>query len=219
MFVCLVPAVSFAQLEHKATAYISIGMPFIKSAGPIAGENIYYGYKPIPYLGLGLQYNRSTHFSIGAVLRQLVTSKANYNLSHTTIGLTMKYNFLPSDKKVSPFGILELSTGYLYLSQKANNTVEKPIVVNPEHVAITEQEKSYPEIKRGFSSFGVMLGVGIDFTLNLKYGMFVSANYFLSDAHKSAVMETHFEQNTSKFRFLMLQTGIRFSFGKSKSVY
>ena len=216
----VLPFTANAQMEHKFTGLVSIGVPLIKSAGNISAENIYYGYKSIPYLGVAILYNSSTHFGIGGNLRQLYTTKPNYEISHTSLGLLIKYNILPSDKKISPFVNAELSTGYMMISQKANTITEQPAALEDKtHVIVQEWERSYPEIKTGFGTYGAMLGIGADFTIKLKYGLFVSANYYLSDAHKTGAFKGFFEENKSTFNFLLMQAGVKFSFGKSKSIY
>jgi outer membrane protein W len=215
----LLANVSFAQLENKMTAYVFLGVPIIKKAGNIQAENIYNGYSPLPYLGLGINYNLNARFSIGANLKQLVTKKANYGLTNTNFGIGAKLNIIPMDKKISPFVYAEGNLGYITISQKANSSIENPTVDDPEHVKITQQTRNYPEIKTGYSCTGAMVGVGLDFTLKLKYGVFVSANYMLTNADKTFTSKNNFAENTSKFQFLMIQTGFRFSFGKSKSLY
>lgn len=219
LFLILFPVAGYSQLEHKVTAQVSLGLPLIKKAGPVNAENIFYGYKKLPYVGFGVMYNNSVHFSMGGMLRQLYTKKDFYSLSHTSLGLVAKYNFIPSDKKMSPFVTAELNTGYVVLSQKPNSTIEYPKVTDQAHVAIVEQERKYPEIKTGFATFGALAGVGVDFTLKLKYKLSFSANYFVSDAAKNPGITVSFPENTSKLRFLLLQTGFSFSFGKSKSLY
>lgn len=216
----VLPFIANAQMEHKLTGIVSIGAPLIKAAGSVSAENIFYGYKAIPYLGIAVLYNSSTHFGIGGSLRQLYTTKPNYGISHTSLGLLLKYNILPSDKKISPFVNAEFSTGYMMISQKANTITEQPPAVEDKtHVIVKDWERNYPEIKTGFGTYGVLLGVGVDFTLKLRYGLFVSANYYLSDAHKTGAFKGFFEENKSTFNFLLMQAGVKFSFGKSKSIY
>jgi hypothetical protein len=210
---------SYAQFEHKMTAYVFVGVPFFKKAGDIQGQNIFNGYSPIPALGFGINYNLSTKLSIGANINQLITKKANYTLSNTNVGVGVKYNFVPMDKKISPFVYMEGNMGYLIVSQKANSTWEYPVVNDPNHVEFVKQLHNYPKQNIPITYLGAMVGVGLDFTLKLKYGLFVSANYMFTNASNTVTCVQNFEDNTSKFNFIMIQTGLRFSFGKSKSLY
>lgn len=210
---------SFGQLENKVTAYVFLGVPLFPSAGSIQGQNIYNGYAPIPYLGLGLNYNLNSRLAIGANIKQLYTTKSNYTLSNSNLGVGVKFNFVPMDKPISPFVSVEGNLGYLTVSQKANSTTETVTNSDPNQVLITSQVRNYPEIKTGFSTFGVMMGAGVDFTLKLKYSFFVSLNYLITDASTTFTSQQNFADNTSKFQFFMPQVGVRFSFLRKKSLY
>ncbi len=212
-------ASTFGQFEHKVTATVFTGVPFFKKAGGIQGENIFNGYASIPYLGFGLNYNLNTHFSIGANVKEFVTKKANYSLSNSNLGIGVKYNIVPMDKKISPFVAAEGDVGFMVLGQKANSTWEYPEASNDQQVTYVAQLHNYPKVNTTATYVGAILGAGVDFTLKLKYGVFISANYMFTNAQSTSAIVMDFKDNTSKFDFFMIQTGLRFSFGKSKSLY
>ena len=219
ILILIVATNAIAQLENKASISVSFGVPFIKSAGSIQAENIYYGYGKVPVLKVGLQYNINHKLGVGPVVGQFYSTKPNYKLTVTSFGLGVKYNIIPFDKKVSPFIYFEGNLNYVTVSQKANSTQENPVQDDKEQIRIKTQTRNYPEIQTGFSSLGAIAGVGIDFTLNKKYTVFVGANYYTTNAAKTYTSRNNFEDNTSKLQFLMAQLGLRFSFGQKKSLY
>ncbi|HAR19414.1 MAG TPA: hypothetical protein DCR46_02055, partial [Cytophagales bacterium] len=151
---------AWAQFENKISISAAIGIPFIKSAGIIQAENIYYGYGKIPTLKIGMQYNIKPKFGLGPVIGQLYSTKPNFKLTVSSFGIGAKYNFVPFDKKISPFLYLEGDINYVTISQKANSVEENPEVDDKEQIMIVSQIRNYPEILTGFTCMGVVLGAG-----------------------------------------------------------
>lgn len=217
--ICLLSNLAMAQMENKITLSASLALPMFKSAGEIQGENIYNGYGMLPAVRVGLQYNLNARFGLGPVLSQVYSSKPNYTLTQTSFGIGLKYNILPSDKKISPFVYLEGDVCYVTIAQKANSVQENPSVDDKEHIKLIGQTRNYPEIQTGFSSLGAIVGIGSDFTVKSKYTLFFAINYVLTNAASTYTSKNNFEDNTSKLQYLMPQIGIRFSLGKKKSLY
>ena len=217
--ISLLSNLAMAQMENKVTLSASLALPMFKSAGEIQGENIYNGYGMLPSVRVGLQYNLNARFGLGPVLSQVYSSKPNYTLTQTSFGLGLKYNILPSDKKISPFVYVEGDLCYVTIAQKANSVQENPSVDDKEHIKLIGQTRNYPEIKTGFSSLGAIVGIGSDFTVKSKYTLFLAVNYVLTNAASTYTSKNNFEDNTSKLQYLMPQIGIRFSLGKKKSLY
>jgi len=212
--------VGYSQLERKLAITAAVAMPSFSAAGNIQSENIYKGYSGLPGLRVGLQYNFNHNIGVGPIVSQYFGSKPNYNLTMTQFGLGVKYNILPFDKVISPFITAEADLNYVTVSQKANSVTEVPASnSDKEEIVLTSQVRNYPEIKTGFGNTGVVLGAGTDFTLKKKYTLFVSASYLVTNALKTFTSTSLFTENKSDLRFLILQLGMRFSFGQSKSLY
>jgi outer membrane protein W len=210
----------WAQLERKIALTAALGTPFYNKAGAVQSENIYTGYNSIPGVRVGLQYNINHFIGIGPVLGFSYGTKPNYSMATSQVGLAAKYNIIPFDKAFSPFITVEVDLNYITISQKANAATETPTVNDdPQHIIPTSKVHNYPEIKTGFTSTGAIIGVGTDFTLKKKYTLFTSINYVLTNSASSYTSTSLFPENTSKLNYMLLQVGMRFAFGQSKSLY
>ena len=211
---------AYAQLEHKFTFTAALGAPFYAKAGDVQGENIYAGYSSIPGIRLGMQYNLNDHFGFGPVVGQFYGTKANYSLTMSQVGIALKYNIVPFDKVISPFITLEGDLNYITIAQKANAATENvSSSADPDQIQVNKQIHNYPEIKTGFASTGLLLGAGSDFTIKKRYTLFGSLNYVLTNSSESYTSKSLFSENKSKLDYFLVQVGIRFAFGQSKSMY
>ena len=170
-------------------------------------------------LGVGLDYGFNTHLSIGPTVRVMQTRKENVRIPNVTFGLETKYNFLANDKKVSPFIVSEVSMTNLVIRQEE---VTEEEIVNTKNgneplkqINVTTTPVS--ETKIG-SILGVTLGIGSDFTVKQKYGVFVSFNYMFTNAHEHAKLQEVYPENTSKYSFFLIKAGMNFGFLRSNKI-
>ena len=135
--------------------------------------------------------------------------------------LGFKYNFVHNDTPVSPFIYIEGNLSYMYLEQQeaAGDFDIEIAESSPEDVDYNTFEKSYLLIKvTMFPVIGYMVGAGVDFNIKQKYGLFISANYTATNAHQHASIEKSFPQNESKFNFVLIKAGVKFTFLKNESL-
>jgi outer membrane protein W len=201
--------------------YAYTGLPlFSKDKGGEAFRNVFKGYKPLPYIGFGLDYSFNLHFSIGPTIRFLYNSKSNYKIPNTTIGLEAKYNFLPNDKKISPFVVAEFNSSYMSISQNAFSEITNlELVQNSEEVKAVQVLKEYKEKSVKLNNVsGICMGIGSDFMVKQKYGMFVSINYMATSAHNQAKLKEIYPDNESKYSYFLIKFGLKFGFLRSNSL-
>lgn len=210
----------YSQLENKLTTYAYTGLPlYNQEDGGQAFRNVFNGYKPIPYIGFGLDYGFNNHFVVGPNIRFMRTSKANVSIPNVTIGIEAKYNILPNDKKISPFIVSEASVTNLSITQ--DEVVEVETINNKSGNQPYEQSvtKYTPSSVTKLSLIpGVTIGTGIDFTLKKKYGVFVSFNYMFTNAHNHAKLIETYSDNTSKYSYFLIKAGLNFGFLRSKKI-
>lgn len=212
---------SNAQFENKLNAIAYTGLPlFSKEDGGQAFKNVFNGYKPLPYIGFGMDYAFNLKFAIGPSVRFLYNSKSNYKIPNTTIGLEAKYNFVPNDKKISPFIVSEVNVSYLSITQNTfYETTSTEVQESPQEVTQTGTIKEYKERSIKLSNVpGLTVGLGSDFTLKQKYGMFVSFNYMMTGAHNQAKLLEVYPDNTSKYSYFLIKLGFKFGFLRSNSL-
>ena len=65
---------------------------------------------------------------------------------------------------------------------------------------------------------GFMFGIGNDFVVKQKYGVFMSVNYMSTSAHEQALISEIYEENQSKFNYVIIRAGVKFGFLRSKSL-
>jgi len=210
-----------AQFENKLNAFAYTGLPIYKADdGGQAFKNVFNGYKPLPYIGAGLDYAFNLHFSIGPSIRIMYAKKSNYKIPNTTVGLELKYNILPNDKKFSPFVVSEFSSTYLSITQNEFvETISDEIKESGKDVTFLGSDVLYPERSIKLDNVpGMTVGVGSDFTLKQKYGVFVSFNYMFTGAHKHAKLQEVYPDNGSKYSYFLIKLGFKFGFLKSNSL-
>lgn len=211
----------FAQFENKLNAYVYSGLPIYKSdKGNEAFRTVFNGLRPLPYLGLGLDYAFNLNLSIGPSVRVLYTSKENYRVPNLTAGLEVKYNFVPNDKTISPFIVSEFSVSYLKITQDAfSETFTETVREDDAHVRQDELRIDYAERSFNLDNVsGLTLGLGSDFTIKQKYGMFVSLNYQFTSAHNHAKLQEVYPDNESKYNFFLVKVGLKLGFLRNKEL-
>ena len=222
-FVCTISINGFSQFENKVHTSVFLGLPRYspKQSGPTF-QNVFNGYKPLPFLGVGLEYAFNTKLSFGANLKFIAPTKENHRILTGNLGLGLKYNLTPSDRAISPFIYSEMNFSHIIINidgyTESFSEVED-YSADETHATPTNWESIVEESETVLSPvLGYMVGVGLDFTLAKKYGMWVSINYLGTDAHNHANVATTYQQNTSKYAFFVLNVGFKFGFLQSKSL-
>lgn len=224
ILVCLlVSTYCSAQFESKLNALVFIGMPRYtpEDSGP-SFQNVFNGYKPYPYLGFGLDYAFNNKLSAGVNIKLIRPLKDNHKILNSNLGLGLKYNFVPSDKTLSPFVHAEFNFSSILIDVEGYEESFDEVEGYQEDASQPTYLGSNSEVSNSTTTLspvlGYMVGLGTDITLKQKYSLWVSLNYFATDAHNHAkLVETH-PENTSKFSFIVLKVGIKLGFLRSKSL-
>jgi hypothetical protein len=211
-----------AQFENKVNTHASIGVPiFSPETGDVASEEVFAGYSSLPSFSFGLNYAFNTKFSFQSDLRLMYTTKTSvYSITDVTVDLMLKYNFVHSDKLFSPYIIGGMNIGTLYLVQQEHDEYqpgrEPASVEDTQNNGVTV---SQPETKFTiFPAIGITGGVGVDFTLKKKVGLFVNGLYTMNNAANHVLVKESFPNNYSTWGYFLFQVGVKFSFIKSKSI-
>ena len=211
-----------AQFENKVNTHASIGIPvFPSQTGDVASEEIFVGYSSLPSFSFGLNYAFNTKVSFQSDLRVMYTSKTSvYSITDVTVDLMLKYNFVHSDKLFSPYIIGGVNIGTLYLVQKEHEEFQpggepaSPEDTHNDGVIVRQPETKFTI----FPAIGVTGGLGVDFTVKKKIGLFVNGLYTMNNAANHVLVKESFPNNHSNWGYFLFQVGVKFSFLKSRSV-
>mgnify|MGYP001019053875 CR=1 FL=1 len=222
-----------AQFEQKITLNLSTGVTspggadcyFLWDEYDSAQEKpyIFGNFTSGTFLNAGLQYNLNRNFGLGAKLRPLYLFGWSYydlygkewgdnismSLFNLGIGVNAKYKFLPQ-KKINPFGFVELSGNYTSLNYSYNLTGGNFIGSQPERVPFLE------------SSFGVgyNLALGFDYNMNDHLGFFMQGginNILIKDENFNPIYYDG-KLETENFNTWYVEIGVIISFLKSKNL-
>lgn len=214
---------AFAQFENKLTASAFLAIPkYTPENGGATFQNVFNGYKAIPFVGGGIDYSFNTHMSIGGNVKLMFPSKDFHSIINTNLGVSLKYNILPNDKPVSPFIYTELNFSHIILEIKGYDasftSVEAPDRIEGNVTPYNYEYSISPSQTLLSPVLGYMIGVGTDFTMMKKVGIWVSINYMATDAHNHAEVAINYPDNISKYSFFVLKLGVKFGFLQSKSL-
>ena len=207
--------VARAQFEKKLNTHAFFSVPMIKSTNAVPSESVLEGYGKVPYIGFGVNYAFNTKASIQGDVRFLRASKLSgvYTLSHIAFDWSFKYNIIHSDKPVSPYVMLGFNTGIVHLSQKENSETKEEFEQGEDsEVSVVQVEKRNPEIKFTMINAGITAQAGVDFTFQDNFGANIGLVYQTNNIHNHVLLKEFFPENDSKFNFLMIQAGVKFSF-------
>lgn len=217
------------QFGRKATVSAFVGTMItgkdkINAAG--ISQNLFGGYKPGIVFGGNLFYNITKNFSVGARARYINVSRTNYKVNQFALGVDGKFNFLPSDKKFSPYVVGEISLSLNGVNQSSNTQVKNPSTNygspdgSSQDVPVTQIVYYYPSTTVSFiPMLGYAAGAGIDIRVKETLGAFVQVDYSSSFAKNQATIKKYFPDNTSNFSYILFSVGLKFNLFKSTSLY
>ena len=226
---------SYAQFEQKFTFHISSGLiiPYGDKTYEIPDQYgvglklerpyILANFNSGTFLNIGVQHNLSRSLSIGAKFRPVYlfgwdyvdkagvdwTNNISMSLLNLGIGINGKYKFMPS-KKLNPFLFAELSINYTSLSYSF--TYFDTLVQG------NGQERA-PFLENSIG-LGYNLGIGADYALNDKLGIFLQAGYntvFINSKNYNSIYYDGFLEKEN-FKAIYIELGLNLSFLKSKKL-
>ncbi len=219
-----------AQFGRKATISGFVGTMVTGNekvnTSSTTSQDIFGSYKPGIVVGGALFYNVTKLLAVGARARYVNTSKTDYSINQFTIGVDGKFNFLPSDKKLSPYIVAEANLSLTGVNQTANVTPTNPASSiydpggNPKYITVTQVDTYYPTASVSFVPLlGYAAGAGLDIRVSEAVGAFVQVDYSSSLAKNQGTIKKYFPNNTSNFSYILISAGLKFNLFKSTSLY
>lgn len=222
------------DLSSKATAMVFTGVVITSKGDPISQEgtveNVFANYRPGPTFGLGLGYNYSEKLSFIGKAYAYPLRQENFKMDAVTVGLDVKYNFIPVREKFSPYVCAGLTYSFAGITKSGFDVVEEKdsaySVINligaydPTSILVLEEVSRDPLVSTNvIPMFGYKLSLGVDFKINRKLKGFVQVDYDHSFAKENNQLKSFFPSNSGDFNFISINGGIRIDLFKSKSLY
>jgi len=229
VFCLLASANVQAQFGRKATVSAFVGTMLtggdhLSSGGQ--SQDIFGGYHPGIVVGGALFYNITKLAAVGVRARYVNVSKTDYTVNQLTVGLDGKFNFLPSDKKLSPYLVAEANVSFVGVSQSSNDKVTYPASSygspdgNPKYAPVTQINYAYPTTTVSFVPMvGYAAGAGLDIRIKEAIGAFVQVDYCNTFAKNQKTIKEYFPNNTYNFHYVLVSVGLKFNLFKSTSLY
>ncbi|MFQ3575330.1 MAG: SdrD B-like domain-containing protein [Cytophagales bacterium] len=182
--------------------------------------NIYSGFKPGPALWLGIHYRILDNLSFGGSVYAFATSKQYFKLRYITYSIDLKYNFLPTTEKISPYVLLGFNLANVFMDR---NSYTREFVnadtLNPtgNDVIINRVNTSYGSLNSAYPSFGLSPGLGFQFRKSHRLGFFMQYTHFYNFTRNEKVVREGYFYNKSNLQAGMVSGGIIVHLGGDKS--
>lgn len=221
----LLPLSVMGQFERKVSVYAFVGESEFGSNAKNSSDanNALKGYKFSPTLGAAAFYALDGHLSVGGSLRFLWATKSEYRVFTNSIGADIKYNILPSDKKISPFVFFEANLAFNSVKQASHSSpyygTDTAGASLGNSASITGTTVSYKGENVWYDpAFGMFFGGGVDIKAKETLNFFVQAGYnttYLQNAH---LIKEAFAAN-SNLSYLNISVGVRLNLFQKKTFY
>gem|GEM_PF-5059266 len=223
ILIFLLPLSVMGQFERKVSVYANVGASAFSStkAGTDA-NNALRAYKFSPNIGVAALYALDGHLSIGGSLRFLWGTKSKYTLLSNNLGAIIKYNILPSDKKLSPYVFFEGDLSYSSIKQ-ATHTGSDTSGVTPSDqgassVTINSKTITYSGQNVAVPAFGTFFGGGVDIKAKETLNLFVQVGYNIT--YLKGIQDIkHYYAANSNLSYLNISVGVRLNLFQKKSFY
>jgi len=222
----MLPLSVLGQFERKVSVYAFVGGDgFSGNLNRNLTErpqNMFAKYHPAPAVGVAAFYALDGHLSVGGSLKAFLTSKTASRLFQSSIGADIKYNILPSDKKISPYVIGEINLSFNSIKQ--NNYVEDITPPNGANSSNTVQITDYKVQYTAFNlifipAFGTFFGGGLDVKLKETLHFFGQVGYNSSFIKGNSLLKNVYASNNSNLSFLNISVGVRLNLFQKKTFY
>ena len=222
------------DLSSKASAMVFTGVVITSKGEPVSEdgtvENVFANYQPGPTFGVGLAYNYTDQISFVGKAYAYPLKQENFKMQALTIGVDVKYNFVPTRESISPYFSAGLTYSFAGITKNGFDIIEAKdssySVLNPDGshdkdaILILEEESRDPVVSTNvIPMFGYKLSLGVDFKISRKMKGFVQLDYDHSFAKDSGQVKSFFPSNSADFNFISINGGIRIDLFKSKSLY
>jgi hypothetical protein len=206
-----------AQQQKKISFNLMGGVALLNKSEKLAPsglpQNIFGGYKTGIAGGVGVNYRLSEKMYLFENISIFHTSKTNFGFSLNTFRTGLKYNFLSTDRRFSPFVAGSLDLALVFLN-RAKNTRD----VFPDSTANTigtgfgATKITYNEEQLKLSAVplaGASLGAGIDIRLTPKFSLFLLYTYNHNLAKQPKLLKENYSYNKSNLNYGIVSAGIR----------
>jgi len=212
------------QFERKVAVYASVGYSGFSQNKKSTNDaqNALSDYKSGQTLAVSAFYALDGHLSIGGSLRFLLAEKSYYTIFSNTLGASVKYNIIPSDKRVSPYVFFEGNLGYNSLKQNSHSSTVTVAVpgADPGSIKYIQTTTNYQSVSSKFvPSFGIFFGGGADIKVHETLHFFVQAGYNTTYLKNNSTINSHFNNPNSNLSYLNISVGVRLNLFQKKTFY
>ena len=220
------PFTVMGQFERKVSVYAFVGASGFSgnlsrdSSG--LPKNMFGKYNPAPTVGVAAFYALDGHLSVGGSLKLLLTEKTASRLFQSTLGADIKYNILPSDKRISPYILFEGNISFSSIKQ--NNYVEDlpvPSSANGSgNVSISDYQVRYTSYNLFFvPAVGTFFAGGVDVRLKESLHVFGQVGYNTTFIKGNSLLKGVYPTNNSNLSYANISVGVRLNLFQKKSFY
>jgi hypothetical protein len=220
---------SKSQLNSKMTAYASSGVIMTNSNENYTANNdlinVYSNYKASPHLTVGLNYNHTSKLSFGGDARVFILKSNAENLglklNTVALGFNLKYNFISTQKPVSPYICLGPTFSFTQFKKQELKTQEPlPSTTTDSSVTIEGAEKIDPGFKTQIIPlYGLKIGIGVDLKISNKMSAFVQFDQDFSSARNKQQVLDYFDKNKANYIFYGVSFGVKYNLFQKTSLY
>lgn len=222
------------DLSSKASAMVFTGVVITSQGEPINQEgqveNVFANYRPGPTFGLGLSYNYTDQISVLGKAYAYPLRQENFKMDALTVGVDLKYNFIPTRESISPYFTAGLTYSFAGITKSGFDIVESKDSsysvldangnTNSDFILVVEEVSREPQVSTNIvPMLGYKLALGVDFKINRKLKGFVQVDYDYTFAKENNKLKSFFPTNAADFKFISINGGIRIDLFKSKSLY
>lgn len=222
----VLPIVATAQFERKVSLYVNTGIAVFPGSEKINQQNgqatnIFGAYKPAPMLGGAILYAIDGHFSAGGSIRAMRSVKPYSSILVNSVGGIVKYNIIPSDKKISPYVFFEGNLSFVSIAQKSHNSSFTPSNQgNSDTIPVSTINTTYTTFNVLFApTFGIYSGGGVDIQVSEAFNLFVQLGYNECFARNTRLIRDNFSSNSSNLSYWNAAIGVRLNLFKKKTFY
>jgi hypothetical protein len=181
---------------------------------PSSKQKLLSGFGPGATVGGGISKTFKEKFVYSPNVEFSAASKEHYTFSLLTFHNNLKY-YPWSSKKIRPYIMAIGNISFMNLHQHAFSTTSTPdnsySGTAPSDIPVSEVTYREPDLKLKFApTFGLGAGIGIDFSVRLKWVPFIQYSYVNYFSQSSGLINKNFMNNTSNLSIQNISVGVRY---------
>jgi outer membrane protein OmpA-like peptidoglycan-associated protein len=170
-------------------------------------EALFTDYNTSILLGFGGLYAYNKHFAMGPNLRIGGASKENFNIGILGLGTLLKYNFLETSRKFSPYFFIEPNFSYISMSRTAHDITD-PSPSNTGGFNITQIDVNVSAANASSNVWGLSSGLGLDYRIAQRWRIYSELGVNRHFTASSSIFKDNFK-NVTALKYTTLNVGVR----------